>query len=215
MDSLSLLKQELRYIITRLSSLKTEAYVPYNGESGFICKANRPWYRYCGGPDNLGNPNIMVHILFTKIVFHDKDRIFNSIYNMFMSNQVDSEFIKLYQLYKNSLYDITMFLKELDLEIDKYSDLITYEQVINMIDYSYAHLSLLKIDTDFLYLTDNHKRQYQETFQFFEMLQYRKDPLIQIMSMGLLYAEYSINFKRLAEDSLSDSYIINYKQAIT
>lgn len=214
MDSLSLLKQELRHIITRLSSLKTEAYVPYNGESGFICKANRPWYKYRGGPDNLGNPNIMVHILFTEIVFHDKDRIFNSIYNMFMSNQVDSEFIKLYQLYKNSLYDITMFLKELDLEIDEYSDLITYEQVVNMIDYSYAHLSLLKIDTDFLYLTDNHKRQYQETFKFFEMLQYRKDPLIQIMSMGLLYAEYSINFKRLSEEILNNINIYQYRKVI-
>jgi len=164
-----------------------------------------------GGPDNLGNPCLMVHPTFSFIMSNDKSEIYNEIYQTLKSGNYDSEFIKIYQKYKNSLFNFTMFLQLLDLEIDNYSDLITFEQLTNMVDYSYAHLSLLKIDIEFLYITENHKIQYLKTFDFFEMLRFRKAPINQIMTMGLLYANYSKNYKTLVESYLNDEEIIKYK----
>jgi hypothetical protein len=211
MENINYVKDKLLFITKRHHEILKEPYLPYTGSSGFICTKNQDWYKYRGGPDKLGNPNIMVHILFTQIIYHDKDEVFNLIYNILKSDSYDSSFIKIYQSYKKSLYEVTMFLEQLDLEIDSYTDLITYEQIINMIDYSFAHLSLLKIDLAFLYLTEVHKKQYLQTFNFFEMLQFRKAPLVQIMSMGLLYAEYPINFKEKTEFYLSDEGILKYK----
>lgn len=211
MMELERLKKLLIFIVERHNQIKCEQYIPYNGNSGFICKKNNDWYKYGGGPDKLGNPCIMVHPTFSFIMSNDKSEIYNEIYQTLKSGNYDSDFIKIYQKYKNSLFNFTMFLQLLDLEIDNYSDLITFEQLTNMVDYSYAHLSLLKIDIEFLYITENHKIQYLKTFDFFEMLRFRKAPINQIMTMGLLYANYSKNYKTLVESYLNDEEIIKYK----
>lgn len=214
MMELERLKKLLIFIVERHNQIKCEQYIPYNGNSGFICKKNNDWYKYGGGPDKLGNPCIMVHPTFSFIMSNDKSEIYNEIYQTLKSGNYDIEFIKIYQKYKNSLFEFTMFLQELDLEIDNYSDLITYEQLANMVDYSYAHLSLIKIDIEFLYLTNNHKKQYLKNFDFFEMLRFREAPIKQIMTMGLIYANYTLNYREMVENILNDEEIIKYKSML-
>ena len=214
MIGIECLKNKLLFIIEKHKQIKTEQYIPFTGNSGFIIRMNQPWYKYRGGPDNLGNPCIMVHPSFAFIMSSNKSEIYNEIHQTLKSGNYDSEFIKIYQKYKNSLFEFAMFLQELDLESDNYSSLITYEQLFNMADYPYAHLSLIKIDIEFLYITDNHKNQYLKSFDFFEMLRFRKDPIIQIMTMGLIYANYSINYKVLVKNYLEDEEIIKYKSIL-
>lgn len=214
MIELESLKMKLLFIIDRHKQIKTEQNIPFTGNSGFIIRKDKPWYSYRGGPDNLGNPCIMVHPSFAFIMSSNKSEVYNEIYQILKSGDFDSEFIKIYQKYKNSLFEFAMFLQELDLESDNYTTLITYEQLFNMADYPYAHLSLIQIDIEFLYITDNHKNQYLKSFDFFEMLRFRKAPIIQIMTMGLIYANYPINYREMVENYLDDEEIIKYKSIL-
>jgi len=49
MMELESLKKLLLFIIERHNQIKCEKYIPYNGNSGFICKKDNDWYKYRGG----------------------------------------------------------------------------------------------------------------------------------------------------------------------